>query len=1036
MVSITKQEIKDRCGELSYKYGERLWKKGNVQLAFLDQQITGTVRTTDDFHLTITYQQNKITNTTCSCPTLGSYSLDCQHIAAALIGIHETEKSETSAVSLTEKEFRHRGYFETRQPLSIDFYLRLPENTRQSALQIAIRINGILVKDIASFLEALRNRTDLRLAGNKSFSADFFYFEDAGYQILERLINIYEDQQMLGSDFSNNTSWITIPTTAWNQIEQLCTSAALISLYRNADKYHNKRLYFFDAMPPFSFRICQTKEHYSIEFKESSDTVFLLAYQLVYQKGSLYLLTEEEKQLVTVCDQLWKNQKQTTVVRKEQILSITARLERIGEVEDTAGILRNSTASLKTSVYIDRVHNRLLAGLEFQYGDKKITPFEKTTLVLRDREKETEIITFLEKYGFSNIDDSFILQNEQLEYDFLYRHLPELYKLAKVYVTNAVRNQISKKQFQPIVRVKHKRDRTNWLAFSFEIKGFWKQEVRQILEAIEEKRPYYLLKDGSFLTLETEEIKELEKFLSAVSLTPTEILHEVELSLKEGLSFAHRMEENGYLAEPQVFKAMLAEIQAPRQEAYPIAEEILPLLKAYQQDGVRWMLAVASAGLGGVLADEMGLGKTVQAIAFCVTQLQKRPKNKRPILIVCPTSLCYQWKQEWEIFAPHVSVVILDGAVKERKQKKKTAEHVDVWIISYGILKNEIDWIKKGNRMFETIIFDEAQTFKNPATQVFRIVKKLQAVHCFALTGTPLENKIEDLWSIFQVVFPELLGGLKDFSQLRMDQVLRRIHPFMLRREKKDVLQQLPSKKEYIERVALTEQEKKLYIAYLAKLRHPSYKHLDQETIRKNRIRILAGITRLRQICCHPALFVRDYPANSAKLRRLTELVKDAKRAGKRLLIFSQFTKMLVMIGQVLRNEDIHYFYMDGQTPSEERLQICRAFNQGENDICLISLKAGGTGLNLVGADTVILYDTWWNPAVEDQAIDRAHRIGQMDHVTVIRLLTEGTVEEKMYDLQQKKRKLMEQMVQTKGLWMDQLTDEDIEILLQDTPLL
>lgn len=1032
MVWIAKQDIKERCGELSYKYGERLWKKGNVQLTFLDQQIVGTVRTTEAFHITVTYRNNKIENTTCSCPKLGSYTLDCQHIAAVLIGIHETGQPEADGPSLTgksEKKFRHRGYFESRQSIPVHFYLRI---TEKSALQMAIQIDGIFAEDIALFLDALKQGTSFQVTEDNFYDAAKFYFDDNSNQVLEQLIQAYDDQQMIGGAFSNKTRWITIPTTAWERMEKVLHSTSLVSLYRKGNEHHKLPLTFLDALPAFSFRIHQTGENYSIEFRERIMTLFLLPYQLIYQKGSLFLLTEEEKQLITLCEQLWKKQTKTITVSKEQIISISALLERIGEVEDTTGALKNLSIDLKASVYIDRVHNRLLAGVEFRYGDKKIAPFEKTTMVLRDKEKEAEIIDFLEKKGFANNDGSFILQNEELEYDFLYHSLTELYKIADVYVTNAVRNQISKKRFQPIIRVKHKRERTNWLAFSFQVKGFWEQEVRQILEAIEEKRPYYRLKDGSFLTLETEEMKELEKYLLSVSLTPSEILEEIELSLKDGLSFAHRMEENGYLANGEVVKEIIHEIQAPSNEKYPIAEEIAPILKPYQQDGVRWMLAMAEAGLGGVLADEMGLGKTVQAIAFSMTKFQQQAAKKDPILIVCPTSLCYQWKQEWELFAPMFTAGILEGSVKERNQKKKKLEEKDVWIISYGVLKNEIDWLKK-NVTFQTIIFDEAQTFKNPATQVFRTVKKLKATHRFALTGTPLENKVEDLWSIFHIVFPELLGGLKDFAWLNNEQVLRRVHPFMLRREKKDVLEDLPTKTEYVERVPLTEEQKQVYMAYLSKLRHPKYKHLDRETIRKNRIRILAGLTRLRQICCHPGLFVRNYDGQSAKLKRLMEIIKDAKRSGKRMLIFSQFTQMLQHIGNLLRVENIDYFYLDGQTPSEERLQLCRAFNQGKNDICLISLKAGGTGLNLVGADTVILYDTWWNPAVEDQAIDRAHRIGQTDDVTVIRMLTEGTIEDKMFELQQKKRDLMEQMVQTKDLWNYQLTEEDMAHLLQET---
>ncbi|MFD1066797.1 SNF2 helicase associated domain-containing protein [Oceanobacillus locisalsi] len=1035
MVWISRQEMKERCGELSYKYGKRLWKKGNVQFTFLDQQIIGTVMSTDTFHITLTYRNNKIENAVCSCPKLGSYTLDCQHIAAVLIGIHETGEPEAGNQALTGKSdciFQHRGYFETRKSIPVQFYLHIPAEQEQKAMQMAVEINGTWIDDIAQFLEAWKHGTNFSVK-DEIYDAAACYFEDDISQVLGQLHYIYEDQQIIGVDVTEHPSWLPVPATAWERMEKWLSASAFVSLYMDTSAYHKQPLHFYDALPSFSFHIDQSGTSYSITFQERNDTTFLIRYQLIYQNGSLYLLTDEEKQLIELCAQLWKGQAQAIDISREQMVSISALLERVGKVEDTTGMLKELHQPLETSIYIDRVHNRLLAGVEFQYGDKKLNPFEKTTMVRRDREQEAEIIAFLERCGFVNDEGSFILQNEQLEYDFLYHYLPELYKIAAVFVTNAVRNQISKKRFQPTIRVKHERDRTNWLSFSFQMKGFWEEEVRQILDAIEEKRPYYRLKDGSFLTLETEEIKELEKDLLTIPMTPSEMLEEMELPLKEGLSFAYRIEENGYLAEETTVKEMMYEIQMPAKDKYPIAAEMETVLKPYQQDGVRWMLAVAEAGLGGVLADEMGLGKTVQAIAFCMTKYeqQEQAEEKKPVLVVCPTSLCHQWKQEWEMFAPSFSVGIMEGTVKERNQKKKAWQTYDVWIISYGILKNEIDWLKK-HVTLQTIIFDEAQYFKNPATQIFRTVKKLQATFRFALTGTPLENKIEDVWSVFHVVFPELLGGLKDFAWLTNNQVLRRIHPFMLRREKKDVLQDMPVKTEYLERVPLTEEQKQIYMSYLSKLKHPKWKHLDQDTVRKNRIRILAGLTRLRQICCDPGLFVRDYEGESAKRKRLMEIVKDAKRSGKRMLIFSQFTQMLQRIGDALRIEDISYFYLDGQTPPEERLQICRAFNQGKNDICLISLKAGGTGLNLVGADTVVLYDTWWNPAVEDQAIDRAHRIGQTDDVTVIRLLAEGTIEDKMYELQQKKRQLIEQMIQTKDMWNNQLTDEDVAHLLQE----
>ena len=322
-------------------------------------------------------------------------------------------------------------------------------------------------------------------------------------------------------------------------------------------------------------------------------------------------------------------------------------------------------------------------------------------------------------------------------------------------------------------------------------------------------------------------------------------------------------------------------------------------------------------------------------------------------------------------------------------------------------------WYEK--QFFHTVYFDEAQAFKNPVTQTAKAARKIQADNRFALTGTPIENSLEELWSIFRVVFPELFQGLKEYSNLPRKTIARRIRPFLLRRLKKDVLSELPEKVESLESVELLPDQKKLYAAYLAKLRHDTLKHLDKDTLRKNRIKILAGLTRLRQICCHPALFVDGYKGSSGKFEQLMQIVEESKLSGRRVLIFSQFTKMLGLIGRELAIQGLPYFYLDGQTPSEKRVEICNRFNEGERDLFLISLKAGGTGLNLTGADTVILYDIWWNPAVEEQAADRAHRIGQTNVVQVIKLVARGTIEEKMNELQEKKRHLIEEIIDSEG---------------------
>ena len=342
--------------------------------------------------------------------------------------------------------------------------------------------------------------------------------------------------------------------------------------------------------------------------------------------------------------------------------------------------------------------------------------------------------------------------------------------------------------------------------------------------------------------------------------------------------------------------SFLKNIHNPGRLEFEVPKSLAPILRDYQKLGFKWMKTLAHYGFGGILADDMGLGKTLQSITFILSELPDIREKKQPVLIVCPSSLTYNWLSEIMKFAPDIQAVVVDGNKTERANLLKDVTDIDVLITSYPLLRRDIKWYEK--QSFHTVFFDEAQAFKNPMTQTARAVKKIQANHRFALTGTPVENSLEELWSIFHVVFPELFRGLKEYSKLSRKNIARRIRPFLLRRLKEDVLSELPEKIESMESVELLPEQKKLYAAYLAKLRHDTLKHLDKDTIRKNRIKILAGLTRLRQICCHPALFVDGYKGSSAKFEQLMQIVEESKLSGRRVLIFSQFTKMLELIGR------------------------------------------------------------------------------------------------------------------------------------------
>jgi len=689
--------------------------------------------------------------------------------------------------------------------------------------------------------------------------------------------------------------------------------------------------------------------------------------------------------------------------------------------------------SLKAKLYLDRVRNRLLAGLEFQYGEMVIDPLEDKTyypeyFIERDFMKEKRILALMNESQFTKTDGGYYLHNVDLEYHFMVEKLPELQKYVQVYATTAVRNRIIKDAFRPQIRVRVKKDRTNWLEFKFKMDGISNDEIRDILVALEEKRKFYRLPNDTLLSLETPTFDEVRRILLKPQVTSEDLLSGLDLSMTQALQILETTEGRSVFNLDDSFKDILEKLKNPQLSHFDVPKELKEVLRPYQIHGYQWLKTLAHYGFGGVLADDMGLGKTLQSIAYVLSELKNIREAKRPVFIVCPSSLTYNWLHELKKFAPEVRARIIDGQPKRRREILKGHGSEDVLITSYSLLRSDVTWYEQEN--FHTVFFDEAQSFKNPLSQTARSVKRLKSEHRFALTGTPLENALEELWAIFHVVFPELFSSIKEFAGLTKAEITKRIQPFMLRRMKKDVLSELPEKRSVTDAVELLPEQKKLYAAYLAKLRHDTLKQLDKETLHKNRIKILAGLTRLRQICCHPGLFVDGYQGRSAKLDYLMALLDEAEHSGRRVLIFSQFTKMLAMIRRELAERGRTFFYLDGETHSEERIEMCDRFNSGERDLFLISLKAGGIGLNLTGADTVILYDTWWNPAVEEQASDRAYRMGQKKDVQVIKLISSGTIEEKINDLQDKKRKLIEEVIDSRVSGGAALTEEDLKELL------
>lgn len=461
-------------------------------------------------------------------------------------------------------------------------------------------------------------------------------------------------------------------------------------------------------------------------------------------------------------------------------------------------------------------------------------------------------------------------------------------------------------------------------------------------------------------------------------------------------------------------------------------------LREYQMQGYSWACSLAEFGFGGVLADDMGLGKTIQMIAFLCGYKEK------PNLIVCPASLVYNWEAEIQKFAPSLRVCLLVGSADEREELLKDYKSYDVVITSYDLLRRDIKQYK--GRRFDCEIIDEAQYIKNPSTQISRAVKSVESRVRFALTGTPIENRLSELWSIFDYVLPGYLNRYKHFKETFEEKILlgteevadnalkrlqRMIAPFLLRRLKKDVLYDLPDKIEEVVYTKFDKDQEQLYRAVEKNILMNLKQKSDRE-VRENKIEILSEILKLRQICCDPSLLYENYEAGSAKLETCMEVISNAVEGGHKVLVFSQFTSMLHILEQRIRKQKLRLFVLTGSTDKKERRKIVERFQGGRADVCLISLKAGGTGLNLTAADVVIHYDPWWNVAAQNQATDRTHRIGQEKEVTVYKLIAKGTIEDRILNMQNEKQNLAEKVISAEGVSVAELSKEELLGLFED----
>ncbi len=697
--------------------------------------------------------------------------------------------------------------------------------------------------------------------------------------------------------------------------------------------------------------------------------------------------------------------------------------------------------------YLDAEDENLTCRIGAVYGEKELSVMPLLAEEgpghvedFRDMNRESEAIFRVTRY-FPEQDAAEDLfhcgRDEDRVYQVLNQGLEDLMAFGEVHRTDRFKRLNIRNTPKITVGVAVESDLMNLNIMS---DGLSRDELLAALDSYKRKKKYFRLKNGDFVNIEDDSIEVLGQLMEAMHVTPKEFVKgKMQLPAYRALYLDKMLEQSSgiYSKRDSHFRKLVKEFKTVNDSDYEVPETLQDVMRNYQITGYKWLRTLDQYGFGGILADDMGLGKTLQMISVLLAW--KAEGRRGTSLIVSPASLVYNWQEEFNRFAPQLGVCTVTGTQKERTDKLQRYQDWDVLVTSYDLLKRDI--ASYDNCSFLCQVLDEAQFIKNHTTAAAKAVKLIHSKTRYALTGTPIENRLSELWSIFDYLMPGFLYRYDNFKKELETPIVKNkdeaasarlkkmVSPFILRRLKKDVLKDLPDKLEKVYYAPMEAKQRKLYDGQVTHMQALLQKEGDAD-FRKDKLKILAELTRIRQICCDPSLIYENYDGGSAKREACMELMAQAMEGEHRMLVFSQFTTMLELLENDLKEKRIPYYKITGETPKEKRLELVHDFNEGDVPVFLISLKAGGTGLNLTGADVVIHYDPWWNLAVQNQATDRAHRIGQSHIVTVYKLIVKDSIEEKILKMQEVKKDLAEEILSGENGGLSALSKDELMELL------
>lgn len=1024
------------------------------------KQYHAFVQGSNIYGVTIGFGEDEQITHSCNCPAHAKYPGACKHVVAALLFIADYQQRADALENLgweDQTAYKIIEYFRKREYRKLTpqyFHLALqvtvnePLKSRQSKAFVGLYAGSskmYKVSNTKKFIQDYYNHKEIRLGKEFRYIPEECQFEPTSAAVLAYLTEIYEIQETLGKTYYSNL---------FNRQELVVSQNMLCKLLRLAEGLHcdiilrDKKMENMEIMcsnPKLSMELQMEDEVLSLHDMGQEPMISICedGSILCYQ-GGIYL---PDMEFLANLRPFF-----TTLFGKKQS-ELEFRGENMGSfIEKVLPVIKKTmniqvpekikdhyiVEQLQPKLYfdIDRSRQRpvLVARMIFAYGEHEVNPLQDehkgSYILVRDREEEEQLLRLMYDKHFSVRREQFVLTKEDEIFQLMTEGIQDLCRQFEVFYSKEYKANSIKKVGMLSAGIRLNTD-INLLEMDVDYGHIPKEELRDFFRSIKLKKKYYRLKSGAFINLMTEDkqIDELRDLLSIGEVTED---NKIAFSQTAVMEVDELLPHTQRITRDAGYKQLLEDLKNPDKTNWELPNGMEDILRPYQITGYRWLCSLAHYGMGGILADDMGLGKTLQTITYVLANPGTRA------LIVCPTSLAYNWQDEFSKFAPQIATQIISGTPQERADLMQQSADVPVWITTYPLIRKDVDLYKA--QIFDACFIDEAQFIKNPTSLGAKAVKAVQAKHRFALTGTPIENTLSELWSIFDFVMPGFFGRyrqfeecyekpiLRDHDSVQMQKLRRKIRPFVLRRMKKEVLTELPDKIETRRMAEMGAKQRKIYESYLARIQMELAGD-EENTPGGNRMQVLAALTRLRQICCHPATFASNYHGGSGKLDLLMEQLPDILEGGHSVIVFSQFTSMLSIIAHELKQRNIPFFYLAGSTSAQERKREVKEFNRGEVKVFLISLKAGGTGLNLTGADTVIHFDPWWNPAVEDQATDRAYRIGQKKKVQVIKYVMKDSIEEKIYELQKRKKQLSDQLIQAGESFVTQLTMEEIKEL-------